>query len=202
MGISLWLVAQMDMIKSSLPRCASTDHHHSPSSYPTILPHITLATVPSSDLGIPDVLLNAVPENHPPIHANFRSLAVGDHYYRSVFIDIHPTQELVGFQNQILAHLRDCGLKPSAPRFPHMSLCYIADQDKADRDEIAHMMTDTGVVRQIGDGQSISLQCGDVRLTGFDGVEVWLVKCEGPVETWEVDKRRVKLVDPKYNSRK
>lgn len=185
--------AQMDVIKSGFPRRPPVDHLLSPSSYPAILPHITLATVPFSDAGIPNVLLDSVPENQEPIRANFQSLAVGDHYFRSVFIDVQPTQELVGFQNQILTNLRRRGLEPSAPRFPHMSLCYIADEDKGDRDRTAQVLREAGDISRTADTQSISLQCGDVSLPGFDGAEIWLARCEGPVETWEVDERKVKL---------
>ena len=183
----------MDAIKSSLPRRPSIDVDHplSPSSYPAFLPHITLATVPLSDPGIPDVLLAAVPAIHQPIRANFQSLAVGDHYFRSVFIDIQPTQELVDFQNQIVINLRRRGFEPSAPRFPHMSLCYIADEDNGYRDQTAQLLRDTGVVDERT--QSASLRCGEVSITGFDGAEVWVAKCEGPVETWEVDEKKVKL---------
>ena len=185
--------AQMDVIKSGFPRRPPVDHLLSPSSYPAILPHITLATIPFSDAGIPNVLLDSVPENQEPIRANFQSLAVGDHYFRSVFIDVQPTQELVGFQNQILTNLRRRGLEPSAPRFPHMSLCYIADEDKGDRDRTAQVLREAGDISRTADTQSISLQCGDVSLPGFDGAEIWLACCEGPVETWEVDERKVKL---------
>lgn len=183
----------MDAIKSGLPRRPSIDHALSPSSYPVILPHITLATVPFSDPGIPDVLSDAVPENQKPIRANFQSLVVGNHYFRSVFIDIQPTQELVGFQDQILTNLRRRGLEPSAPRFPHMSLCYIADEDESERDRTAQVLRDTGVIGQRADPQSISFRCGDVSLIGFNGAEIWVVKCDGPVETWEVEERKVKL---------
>jgi len=170
------------------------DHPLSPISYPVIIPHITLATVPLSDPGIPDVLIDAVPENQQPVRANFQSLVVGDHYFRSVFIDIQLAQELVDFQNQLLIDLRRRGLEPSAPRFPHMSLCYIADQDKSDRDKTVRALRDTGVVIETVDTQSISLRHGNVTLSGFDGAEIWVVNCEGPVETWEVDERKVKLI--------
>lgn len=139
------------------------------------------------------MLLEVVPENHQPLRANFQSLVVGDHYFRSVFIDIQPTQELVDFQNQISTDLRRRGLETRAPRFPHLSLCYIADEDESDRDRTAQALRDTGVVRRTADAQVISLQCGDVSLSGFDGAEVWMVNCEGPVETWQVNERKVKL---------
>ena len=195
-GVSLWLVpaaAQMNAIHSVLPRRPSIDRTLSPSSFPVFLPHITLATVPLEP-GMPDVLLDAIPKNQQPrVCANFQSLAVGDHYFRSVFIDIQPTQALVDLQNQISTHLRRRGLEPRAPRFPHMSLCYVAEEDKDHRDTTARVLRDTGVVRESVDAQSVSLHCGDVSLPGFDGVEIWVVKCDGPVETWEVDERKVTL---------
>ena len=191
-GISLWLVpdaTQIDTIKSALPRRPLTDDTLSPSSYPVFPPHITLATVPLSDPGIEDVLLDAIPKNQKPVGAKFQSLVVGDHYFRSVFIDIQRTEELVDLQAQIATSLGSRGLEPSATRFPHMSLCYIADRDKNERDRMARVLRDTGVVGQAVDPQSVSLRCGDVDLIGFNGAEIWVVKCEGHVETWEVERK-------------
>jgi len=195
----------MDAIKSALPRRPPLSETGQPrlssESYPTFLPHITLTTVPFSDPGILDVLLAAVPgHHHQPIRANFQSLAVSDHYFRSVLIDVQPTRELVDFQNQILADLRRGGLEPSAPRFPHMSLCYIADQDRADRERAARALEESGCVSQIAGAHSISLRCDDhVSLSGFDGTEVWVVSCDGPVETWKADEsRKVKLISKSY----
>ena len=74
-----------------------------------------------------------------------------------------------------------------------MSLCYIADEDESERDRTAQVLRDTGVIGQRADPQSISFRCGDVSLIGFNGAEIWVVKCDGPVETWEVEERKVKL---------
>ncbi|KAF9227802.1 hypothetical protein BS17DRAFT_406098 [Gyrodon lividus] len=200
MGLSLWIVppaAQISLIQSVLPKCSSkpSDHDLSPHSYPTIIPHITLASIPNAELGTTEwnALLGAVPANQRSIRANFKSLVVDDHYFRSVLVDIQRTQDLVDLQSQITTTLSRSGLKPNAPKFPHMSLCYIANEDASERERTAQMLRDTSIVTENQDMQSISLQCGVASLTGFDGEEIWVVKCEGLVETWKVE-RKVELL--------
>jgi len=199
MGLSLWLVPsaeQINLIRSVLPKrpleSQPSDHDLSPHSYPTITPHITLVSIPNA--GGPsewNALLDAVPTHQRSIRANFQSLVVDDHYFRSVLIDVRRTQDLVDLQSQIATTLSRSGLKPSAPRFPHMSLCYITNEDAGERERVAQMLRNNGVVTENQDAQSISLRCGVRSLGGFDGEEIWAVKCEGPVETWEVLERKV-----------
>jgi len=202
MGLSLWLVPsaeQIGLIQSVLPKRPSqpSDHDLSPLSYPTIIPHITLVSIPNTDSepGTPewDALLDAIPTNQRSIRADFQSLVVDDHYFRSVLIDIRRTGDLVDLQSQIVTTLGRSGLKHSAPRFPHMSLCYITNEDATERERTAQMLRNTSLVTENQDTQSMSLRCGAVSLTGFDGEEIWAVKCEGPVETWKAHDRKVVL---------
>ncbi|KAF9246416.1 2',3'-cyclic-nucleotide 3'-phosphodiesterase, partial [Melanogaster broomeanus] len=206
-GLSLWLVPspeQINLIQSVLPKRPShplaSDHNLSPHSYPTIRPHITLASVsvPNDALAGPsewNALFDAVPahQHRGSVRANFQSLVVDDHYFRSVLVDIQRTQDLVDLQSQIATNLSRSGLEPRAPRFPHVSLCYITDEDVYERERAAQMLRNTGIVTESQDAQSISLRCGVGSLSGFDGEEIWAVKCEGPVETWEVHDRKVQL---------
>ncbi|KIJ69094.1 hypothetical protein HYDPIDRAFT_123185 [Hydnomerulius pinastri MD-312] len=195
MGLALWLVPsaeQVVLIQSVLPqRPESSDHGLSPQSFPAIIPHITLASVPGGEAPDPNTLLSTVPANQVAVRAHFQSLEVDDHYFRSVLIDIERTQDMVDLQSRIMTNIGSLNLKSAAPRFPHMSLCYIRDEDASERKKAAEMLRETGVVSECGDrhGGSILLKCGDVRLSGFDGVEIWAVSCEGPVEEWKVERK-------------
>ena len=170
---------------SLLPDVASL----SASSYPTFLPHITLASVRSGS-ELAEELLTKYTKNRRTVRANFRSLEVSDHYHRSVLIAVEPATELLALHEEITGTLSD--LFPSAPMFPHMSLSYIADEDanKGERVRTAQAMKDTGVVIEDEGHQTLSLKCGEACLSGFDGTEIWLVDCEGPVEQWVVRDKR------------
>lgn len=187
MGLSLWLVpnpGQLQLIQKVLPKKPET-RPVSAASYPEITPHITLA---SSRKAAQDALLRAIPSTLHPIPVEFQKLEVGDHYFRSVFISVKKTTELVALHEHIMAALDRDGASPSAPAFPHMSISYIADEDGvAERKKAADELRATAVI----DGSESSLRCGNsegghVCLTGFEGTEVWVVRCEGPVQHWQV----------------
>jgi len=156
------------------------------SSYPAFLPHITLASVRSGN-ELPGDLLTKFTQNRQSVRANFRSLEVSDHYFRSVLVAVETTTDLLILHEEIRSALSH--LSPSAPMFPHMSLSYIADEDAntGERARAAHwLMKEAGVIYEDEDHQTMSLRCGERRLSGFDGEEIWLVNCEGPVEQWVV----------------
>ena len=50
----------------------------------------------------------------------------------------------------------------------------------------ARALKDAGVIREEGD--RVSLQCGEDGgwVDGFDVKEIWIAKCDGPVEGWEI----------------
>lgn len=109
---------------------------------------------------------------------------VGDTYFRSVYTAIKPNDGL----HDLHARVHDAlGVEPRTPKYPHMSLCYIADDDAAERDAYLQALKDEGMMRQEGDGAS--LQCGEGKedwVSGVDVDEIWITKCDGPVEGWEV----------------
>lgn len=195
MGLSLWLVpnpTQLQLIQKMLPKQPET-RPVSAASYPEITPHITLA---SSAKATQDTILRAIPSTLHPILVEFQKLEVGDHYFRSVFISVKKTTELVALHEHIMAALDRDGASPSAPAFPHMSISYIADEDGvAERKKASDELRATTVVEgpetcQDGAGPVV-LRCGDseegcVCLSSFEGTEVWIVRCEGPVQHWQV----------------
>ncbi|KAG1756376.1 2',3'-cyclic-nucleotide 3'-phosphodiesterase [Suillus paluster] len=193
MGLSLWLVpnaAQLQLIQGVLPKQPET-RPVSAASYPNIIPHITLA---SSGKATQDTIITALPSPLRPIPVEFRKLEVGDHYFRSVFISVKKTTELVALHEHIMAALERDGASPSAPAFPHMSISYIADEDgDTERKKAADELRAVTVVEgsETGGAGTVVLRCGDseegrVWLSGFEGMEVWIVRCEGPVQHWQV----------------
>lgn len=95
--------------------------------------------------------------------------------------------------------------EPKSPAFPHLSLYYIDEKDaeKGERERMYGEMVRSGVVQNLSteeeeEGEEgVVLDCGVgtvpepdpdamVRLDGIVGSEIWIVKCEGPVEGWEV----------------
>ncbi|KAG0698467.1 2',3'-cyclic-nucleotide 3'-phosphodiesterase [Suillus ampliporus] len=194
MGLSLWLVpnaTQSQLIQGVLPKQPET-RPVSSASYPEIIPHITLA---SSGKATQNTILRALPSPLPrPIPVEFQKLEVGDHYFRSVFISVKKTTELVALHEHIMAALDRDRASPSASAFPHMSISYIADEDGGtERKKAADELRAITVVEGLGAGgaETVVLRCGDseagrVWLSGFEGTEVWIVRCEGPVEHWRV----------------
>lgn len=199
-GLSFWLVPPADqsaLIQSIMPRrpVGSLLPGGDPlfaSSYPAFLPHITLASVRSGS-ELPADLLTKFTEIRRSVRANFRSLEVSDHYFRSVLVAVETTTDLLALHEEIRSALSH--LSPSAPMFPHMSLSYIADEDAntGERARAAQLMKEAGVVYEDEGHQTMSLRCGEACLSGFDGEEIWLVNCEGPVEQWVVcDKKALR----------
>ncbi|KAH9900876.1 hypothetical protein C8Q73DRAFT_637494 [Cubamyces lactineus] len=199
-GISLWLVprpSQADKI-APIMRLKPTTPLKSPSSFPAFHPHVTLASSPDGA-----AVRAAIPPNQGPIPVRFASLDVGEgKYFMSVFITVHTAGAQGAPLEAVRMHLRArLGDKGAIPPVAHMSLYYI---DEADREERARMVerlrSELRVLESRGpDGESvIKLACVDegseegegekepVILDGFDGEEIWVVRCDGPVSAWEV----------------
>ena len=200
-GIALWLVPSSQSTSRDLQQIMdfrpSQSKSSSSKSYPHFHPHITLAS------GIPSTvsttsLLACIPEQvAPPVE--FKSLEVGNTYFRSVFIVIHASPKLLGLHQHINSELKKLdGVEPHSPRFPHMSLYYIDDSEADERQTVADELLSSG--RVVNDGRDritlnsfIDNRCVGHELSGFDGGEVWIVKCEGQVRQWEVLQKTVLL---------
>jgi 2',3'-cyclic-nucleotide 3'-phosphodiesterase len=167
----------------------SQSESSSSKSYSNFHPHITLASGIPSSVSMTS-LLACIPE-HAALPVEFKSLEVGETYFRSVFLAIHASPNLSGLHQHINNELKKLdGVEPRSPRFPHLSLFYIDDSEAEERQMIANELLSSGRVVQDGRDR-IVLDCftdkHNVRhkLSGFDGVEVWIVNCEGQVEEWE-----------------
>jgi len=128
-----------------------------------------------------------------PVKCNFSSVDIGSHYFRSVYVAIKLDTEIANLHRHIHESL---GVEPRTPSFPHMSLCYIGDADAAngEKERFHEELKSTGRLG-IGrnDSGNICLNCGtkgkDEYIDHFRGYELWIVRCEGPVEGWDVLKR-------------
>jgi len=198
MGLSVWLVptaaqsAKLAWIMHVRPPTAKM-----PSSYPRFHPHITLAIVPSST-PIED-LVAAIPSGLSRITADFADVVVSDAYFRSVLAAVKPTPEILSLHTIIGENLKI--RSPQSPMFPHMSIYYIDDAEAEERARVLQELEGNGTVVKTKDGVQIHTSRGPVgvstgsetrpipdgdALLGFDGAEIWVALCDGPVETWTV----------------
>jgi len=152
-------------------------------SFPNFEPHVTLASLP---LDTPVSAIRAcIPQDQKQINIAFRSLEIGSHYFRSVYLAVNLSPELSALHQEVHAALR---IDPKTPAFPHVSLCYVTDKDaeKGLRRQFAESLR----VKEESDGISLGVDDeGDESedgMAGFRADEIWVVRCEGPVETWEV----------------
>ncbi|KAI0780425.1 2',3'-cyclic-nucleotide 3'-phosphodiesterase [Trametes elegans] len=197
MGISLWLVprpTQAAQIAHAMRlKPPST---RSPASFPPFPPHVTLASASSAA-----ALRAAVPASQRAIPARFRSLEVGEKYFTSVYVAVHSAP---GSPLEDLRTALEQAEGVSVPPVAHLSLYYIDDADREERARTAETLRRELRVLESGtdEDRSLRLACVDENaddtsrepdiLEGFDGEEIWVVRCEGPVPEWEV-LERIKL---------
>ncbi|EPQ57976.1 LigT-like protein [Gloeophyllum trabeum ATCC 11539] len=154
------------------------------SSYPRFDPHITLSAFPAmTDISL---IRNAIPANQARIPVTFKSVDVGPTYFRSVYAACRPSAQLLELHKAIHERIK---MEPNTPSFPHMSMFYIDDSEPEERTRIRDELVSQGKIRPL-DGDAVELDCGegDV-LRGFEGGEIWIAKCEGPVSEWQVLER-------------
>lgn len=162
------------------------------SSYPNFTPHITLASFPS-DTTIA-ALRESIPFGQSVVPVQFSSLLSGETYTRSVYVTVKLSPAIASLHAGIHSALK---AEPRTPSFPHMSLFYIADKDAEvrERERVTREIMESSVVLNPKDrGSGITLDCngtgadlsGQTKLDGFTGSEIWIVRCEGLVEEWQI----------------
>jgi len=190
MGIALWIVPNatdaqrleniMNTGQLSSTRTDSTLN----GSYPKFHPHITLASLPLSvEKNLTDIEASIAASLKAPLTIKFSSVDIGSHYFRSVYIAIEPTSEIMNLHERIHEALQ---ATPRTPSFPHLSLCYIDDKDAAigEREAFYKTLKNGGKIRAGG-----GLNCGLVEedwMDCFEANEIWVVQCEGPVNEWAI----------------
>jgi len=104
-----------------------------------------------------------------------------------VYLAVNLSPELFTLHQEVHAALR---IDPKTPAYPHLSLCYVTDKDaeKGLRRQFAESLR----VKEESDGIALGVdgerdESEDIDgMAGFRADEIWVVRCEGPVETWEV----------------
>lgn len=127
-----------------------------------------------------------------PVH--FESMRVGDNYLASMSITVSKSEGLMRLHDDVLTHLKDVkGIETKSRRFPHMSLFYMDESVRGERNWFARELLETGRIMQ--GSTEVVLNCplgSELRpMSGFDGAEIWLVDCTGSVAGWEVLEKRV-----------
>lgn len=159
-------VARMQGIITEL-----SERHNSP----IFAPHITLCTVPSDT---PVEKLKDVAANLPAVElVRFDAVETGGTFYQSVFVAIHPSDELRALQSTVFERLGLENVK--MPNFPHLSLYY--GDDAAKKTAIRDRLHADGIVQRC--------EAGGVTVDSterFPINEVWITRCDGPVADWQV----------------
>lgn len=153
-------------------------------SYPKFHPHITLASLPLAVRNnLTDIEASIAASLKAPLTVKFSSVEIGSHYFRSVYIAIEPTSEIMDLHECLHEALQAI---PQTPSFPHLSLCYIDDKEVGEREAFYETLKNGGKIRAGGEG-GISLDCGFAEedwMDCFEASEIWVVQCEGPVNEW------------------
>jgi len=196
--LTLWIVPR-EQVAAKLERVMHIKENEpnlAPGSYPRFYPHITLASLPASMESDLDALRASIPQLESPLECSFASMAIGTSYFRSVYIAVEPTMEVLDLHKRVHEALH---LEPKTPSFPHMSLCYVDDEDAAKGERAVYYDTlrMQGKYRKAEPHPSgiamegVLLNCKGVGeeddwVNAFEASEVWAVKCDGPVGTWQV----------------
>lgn len=166
------------------------DRPHSPTSYPDFEPHITLASIQLETPLALSTIKNAIPKTQHAFLVKFKSVEVGDHYFRSVYISIVLDETLKNLRQSVHETLGVCS---TTPQYPHISLVYISDEDDnnvvRERERYYDELRERQLIRDHDDHDDsggIKLRTESGWLEGSMMTEIWVVKCVGPVETWEV----------------
>lgn len=174
----------------SIMSIKAIDSTLSDASYPEFYPHITLlSSLPTTLENDLESIQSSIPQRDTPLKCTFASLDTGTAYFRSVYVAIMPTVDLLDLHKQIHEKLK---VEYKTPAYPHLSLVYITDEDaeKGERKIYRDLLEKAGKVR-IGEGEKgVGLNCGtDAEVSwmdSFEASEIWATKCEGRVQDWRV----------------
>ncbi|KAG9226229.1 hypothetical protein CCMSSC00406_0005140 [Pleurotus cornucopiae] len=192
MGVTLWLVPPQrdaERLRRIMRIRPSSKPLTIDASYPDFDPHITLLALPPDSEITLDALRDAIPSDQKSLSIGFKAVETSDHFFRSALITIIPTAELFALHEHVHASLK---LDPRTPMFPHVSLCYITDEDAqcGERDKYLHELETQGRIKREVGSPRVSLDCGEEDdqdwMDGFSACEVWVAECNGPVASWKI----------------
>jgi 2'-5' RNA ligase len=101
---------------------------------PAFTPHVTLLGDLRVDRAATVAAAGAVVERFLPLSIRFEGIDTGSSFFRSVFLRVHASAELVGAHRALCEAL---GVAPAAPFEPHLSLAYgrVPETDRAALEE-------------------------------------------------------------------
>lgn len=168
-GTSLWLVPSPDVRDKLRKVIKQLSGRQEPNS-PIFEPHITLLSLPPSH-STPIQSLESI-KSFP---VQFLPVTAGSSYFQSVLIPIEPSDNILECRNSTCLAQN----VPSQPYFPHLSLFY-GDSTQEGRQEKIDWLYQEGIAQATGSVAGVQ---------GFDVTELWVVKTEGRVEEWEIEKK-------------
>lgn len=118
------------------------------------------------------MILSDVAKEHASLAVQFESVILGQTFFQSVMIRIKREVGLESFRQKVV-HALDVR---ADTWFPHLSLYY--GDSQAIREKILpeiHQLT--------GSGEAVCLVEG---IAGWLGGSLWIVRTEGPVDSWKV----------------
>ncbi|KAH8826855.1 RNA ligase/cyclic nucleotide phosphodiesterase [Flagelloscypha sp. PMI_526] len=158
-------------------------------SYPIFDPHITLLSLPDPPPVPIESLFTAISDREPTIDVQFKALSKSTHFFRSVFLSINPSPALLKLHEAVHNAL---GVEPRTPLFPHLSLCYITDQDAetGERDRFFEKLAP----KTKPNNESLEMNCSPSTetedwMSGFTCSEIQVVDCSGPIKDWSILKK-------------
>ncbi|KAJ6525756.1 2',3'-cyclic-nucleotide 3'-phosphodiesterase, partial [Mycena capillaripes] len=161
----------------------------SETSYPKFHPHITLASIPDPAPSVATIV-SSIPAAQSSLDIKFDAVEVGDHYFRSVYLKVQSTRALFDLHTHVHERL---GILAKTPKYPHLSLCYINDDDAAAGERTKYFQALEKGAKIDQNVTGVNLNCGgpgeEDWLSEFYAPEIWIVRCEGPVETWTVEQK-------------
>jgi len=165
-------------------------HDPSPTSYPLFEPHITLASIHlETPVSLSTIRTSVVLPHQPAFSVEFESVDVGDRYFRSVYIAVVLDETLKELRRAVHEAL---GVRSNTPYYPHISLVYITDEDQEkgrERERYFDELRRRKLISYDSDGGGVGLRTPDLKsgwLKGSMMTEIWVTKCVGPADTWEV----------------
>lgn len=153
-------------------------------SYPTFVPHITLATF---DELHPQFKLEAIVPQTGLVVTHFRNMDRGNNYLGALKIQMDKTRHLEQLHEKIITNLEGLSIQWKSRSFPHMSLFYVDEAEERKRLERG-LIKNMYVGREERSGRIILKAAADERfIRRFTGSEVWLADCcSKKVEEWKV----------------
>lgn len=109
---------------------------------------------------------------------------LGKVFFRSVYIAIRLTEDLAELHGKIHEKM---GVEAKTPCFPHVSLCYVSDEDAVGGERSRYgerLWKESEMIEEFGEEEAVKLNLNGWK-DGFVGSEIWVVRCEGPIEGWE-----------------